>query len=211
MPPSPTRKDLTFASVVAILLAALAGVLVHYLDASNNGGLHPLATLSASGDGRAVPDILFLDNPTALPLQDFEIESGASIDLSSFRGKVTLVNLWATWCAPCRDELTALDRLQERLGGADFEVVAIALDDGGGSSAIRTYFDSAQIHSLGIYVDPDLALLRALQVQGLPASLLLDRNGRIVARLYGANSWDRKPVIEFLDRYVARNLPADGD
>lgn len=209
MPPSPTRKELTRASVAAVLLAALAGVLVHYFDAGNNDGLRPHTTLSALGDGRAAPDVFLLEDPVTPPPLAFEIESGGSIDLSNFRGKVILVNLWATWCAPCRDELTALDLLQARLGGADFEVVAIALDNGGGR-AIRAYFDAAQIRSLDVYVDPDLALLAALQVPGLPTSFLLDRSGRIVARLYGALGWDRKPVFDFLDRYVARSLAAHG-
>ena len=207
MPPSPTRNDLIRANAVAILLAALAGALVHYFDAGNNGGLRPLATLSALSDGRAVPDILLLDDPIAPPPLAFKIEPGGLIKLSSFRGKVTLVNLWATWCGPCRDELPALDRLQTRLGGADFEVVAIALDDSGGG-AIRDYFEAAQIGSLDVYIDPEFALLSALQVPGLLASLLLDHDGRIVARLYGAHSWDRRPVIDFLDRYVARSLAA---
>jgi thiol-disulfide isomerase/thioredoxin len=209
MPPSPTRKDLTRASAVAVLLAALAGVLVHYFDTGNNDVLRPLGTLSAFSDGRAVPDMLFIDDPVSPPPLTFEIESGASVELSNFRGKVTLVNLWATWCAPCRDELGALDRLQARLGDADFEVVAIALDDSGGG-AIRDYFEAAQIRSLDVYVDPDLALLPALQVPGLPTSLLLDRDGRIVVRFYGAHSWDRRPIIDFLDRYVARSLAAGG-
>ena len=207
MPPSPTRKELTRASVVAVFLAALAGVLVHYFDAGNNADLRPLATLSALGDGRAVPDILLLDDPVAPPPPAFEIESEASIELSSFRGKVTLVNLRATLCAPRRDESPALDRLQVCLGGADFEVVAIALDDSGGGP-IRDYFEAAQIRSLEVYVDPDLALLPALQVPGLPASLRRDRDGRIVAPLYGAHSRDRRPVIDFLDRYVARSRAA---
>ena len=128
----------------------------------------------------------------------FNDASGKPVDLAAFRGKVVLVNLWATWCAPCRAEMPALDRLQAALGGADFQVVAIA-EDTGGMAKVKSYLASVGAGHIVPYVDTSLESAHAFDVIGLPTSLLIDRQGRVIGRLVGPAAWDQpaaKALIE---------------
>ena len=114
---------------------------------------------------------------------------GRSLSLADFRGKTVLVNLWATWCAPCLIELPALDRLQADEGGARFQVVAISLDRRGLPAVLNTFQRSA-ITALTPYVDESGAAADQLGAVGLPASLLIDPRGGLIARRRGAVDWD---------------------
>ena len=125
----------------------------------------------------------------AAPATVFSDGEGRRVVLGDFKGKVVLVNFWATWCAPCREEMPALDRLQEKLGGPDFQVVALAVDRGG-ASAIRRFYEQVGVKQLPIYVDTSGASLREAAAPGLPTTILLDRGGREVARFVGQAEWD---------------------
>ena len=123
--------------------------------------------------------------------------------LDQLRGKFVLLNIWATWCVPCRKEMPALDRLQERLGGPDFEVVALSVDKGG-AEAVKGFYGQIGIWSLPVRVavnsDEVLAVLGAY---GLPTTLLVDRQGNEIARLVGPVDWDSKEMIDFLKKKIA--------
>jgi thiol-disulfide isomerase/thioredoxin len=138
------------------------------------GGLHRLVRLPAP---QALPDFAFTDG-----------EGGARA-LSEWKGKVVLVNLWATWCAPCKVEMPSLDRLQAKLGGADFAVLPISLDRSGADKP-RAFLASAGLSNLGLFLDTKTALMQILRAQGLPLTVLLDRQGREIARLAGPAEWD---------------------
>jgi thiol-disulfide isomerase/thioredoxin len=133
--------------------------------------------------------------PIALAFRDAH---GASRELSELRGKVVLVNLWATWCAPCIQEMPALDRLQAKLGGEAFEVLAIAVDRQG-ESVVRPFFEKLALSSLALNLDPTNAASRVLGAPGLPVSVLIDREGREIGRVLGAAEWD-EPRFERLVR-----------
>lgn len=133
--------------------------------------------------------------PIELAFQD---GAGAARTLADLRGRVVLVNLWATWCAPCIKEMPALDRLQAKLGGADFEVLAIALDRQG-ESVVRPFFDKLGLAKLALNLDPSNASSRTLAAPGLPTSVLVDREGREIGRVLGAAEWD-EPRFERLVR-----------
>jgi thiol-disulfide isomerase/thioredoxin len=125
---------------------------------------------------------------------DFVDAAGAPVSLAAWRGRVVLVNLWATWCAPCIEEMPALDRVQAKLGGPDFAVVAIAVDRQG-ERVVRPFFEKLGLAHLVLHLDPANASLRALEARGLPVSVLLDREGRERGRVLGAAAWDG-PVFE---------------
>ncbi|MBI3042934.1 MAG: TlpA family protein disulfide reductase [Betaproteobacteria bacterium] len=168
-----------------MLVASAVGV---YLETSG-GGAFPVAG-PQKGVGWAktpepVPDIRFVDG------------NGAPRALSNFRGKVVLLNVWATWCAPCRKEMPALDRLQRTLGGADFEVVALSIDNGGAAAA-RQFYDEIGIRSLAVYVDASMEATGKLRALGIPTTLLLDREGRERWRKTGPAEWDSPEIIESL-------------
>jgi thiol-disulfide isomerase/thioredoxin len=106
-----------------------------------------------------------------------------------FKGKVTLLNLWATWCAPCRKEMPELAQLQRDLGGADFQVVELSEDLKGYGPSYK-FLEQVKAQNLTLYADEKGAALDALRGPGLPITLLLDREGREVGRLIGPAAWD---------------------
>jgi thiol-disulfide isomerase/thioredoxin len=124
-----------------------------------------------------LPDLVFLDG------------AGAQRSLKDWQGKVVLLNLWATWCAPCRKEMPALDRLRAALGSDKFDVVALSVDRTGLEGA-KKFLDQINVQSLELYADPTAKISSQLRVAGLPATLLLDREGREIGRLTGPAEWD---------------------
>jgi thiol-disulfide isomerase/thioredoxin len=136
-----------------------------------------------------VPRMTVLTEPRALPPIDFRDAEGKPVSLERFRGKVVLLNLWATWCGPCRAEMPALDRLQAKLGGPQFEVVALSTDVGG-LQAVREFYTSLEIAHLAIYVEGEGNVLTTLGAPGLPTTLLVDAQGREVGRDLGAANWE---------------------
>ena len=113
-----------------------------------------------------------------------------------------LLNIWATWCEPCREEMPALDRLQAKLGGERFLVVALSVDQQGSAIARRFYAETG-IKALPLYIDPTAKAAFTVDAAGVPASLLIDRQGREIGRHLGAVKWDDAEVVERLRRAIA--------
>jgi thiol-disulfide isomerase/thioredoxin len=133
----------------------------------------------------------FIKHPAPKDIAAFSFAdgSGTVLDLSHWKGKVVLLNLWATWCAPCRKEMPELARLQQDMGSADFEVVALS-EDLKGAEASAKFLDDIKADALALYVDPKATALEAVQSVGLPTTLLIDRNGKEVGRLLGPAEWN---------------------
>jgi thiol-disulfide isomerase/thioredoxin len=123
------------------------------------------------------------------PATSFLDANGARLNLERFRGKVVVLNLWATWCTPCIAEMPMLDRLQQQLEGLDVVVVALSLD-AGGPNVVRAFYKEHGIEHLGIYVDPTMRAQSDFKVIGLPTTILIDRKGRDRGRLVGPAEWD---------------------
>jgi thiol-disulfide isomerase/thioredoxin len=122
--------------------------------------------------------------PKPMAAVAFEDGQGRAGTLADFKGRVVLVNLWATWCVPCRKEMPALDRLQAALDGPDFQIVPISLDRGGVETVHKFYTETGLQH-LGMYLDVSGQSLRALGAIGLPTTLLLARDGSEIGRIVG--------------------------
>ena len=132
---------------------------------------------------------VFRKAPEDLPEVKFLDASAKERTLADWRGKVVLLNLWATWCLPCRKEMPALDRLQRELGSDQFQVVAVSVDRTGLEGA-RKFLADTGAETLALYADPSARMGSALRAAGLPATLLLDRQGREIGRLLGPAEWD---------------------
>jgi len=155
----------------------------------------PLAAAAAE------PNFALVDPPKALPDVRFVDGDGRNRALSDFRGKVVLLNVWATWCIPCRKEMPTLDRLQGTLGGADFQVVALSIDRQG-LAVVRKFYGEIGIKYLGMHVDSSGKAARELGAVGLPTTLLIDREGREISRLVGPAEWDAPDMIAFIRRRI---------
>lgn len=144
-------------------------------------------------------DIPFLREFAATPVPPltFQDDAGRPRSLADFRGKLVLLNLWATWCAPCREEMPALDRLQAQLGDHDFEVLALSIDQNG-TDQVRKFFAEVGINSLQIYIDPKARAGFTLGVAGIPTSLLIDGAGRVFGRHTGIAKWDSPEIVASL-------------
>ena len=147
-----------------------------------------------------------LQEPRALPDISFSDGDGRPVKLSNFRGKVVLLNVWATWCPPCRAEMPTLDRLQAKLGGSGFEVVALSIDQGG-SFVVREFYDEVGIKALRIYIDHNAEASTAIGVNGIPATLLIDRTGRELGRKIGPAEWDSQEIVKLIQGYVEAPAP----
>lgn len=132
----------------------------------------------------------------------FQTATGAAVGFDRFRGKVTVVNFWATWCPPCRKEMPSIDRLRADVAGDDVEVVVIALDRAS-PEKIKEFFLSIGSENLKIYRDPTLRLGTEAGVLGMPVTIILDREGREVARLQGEAEWDAPEAKDMIARIVA--------
>jgi thiol-disulfide isomerase/thioredoxin len=128
------------------------------------------------------------DAPKDVSPFTFVDATGAEKDLSVLKGKVTLLNLWATWCGPCRKEMPDLAKLQKEMGGADFQVVELS-EDLKGYEASYNFLKEVGADHLTLYADPKTAALTAVNAPGLPITLLLNREGKEIGRLLGPAPW----------------------
>ncbi|WP_245613267.1 TlpA family protein disulfide reductase [Skermanella stibiiresistens] len=141
------------------------------------------------------------DQPRPVPDLGFIGPSGAQASLSDFKGKIVLLNLWATWCAPCVKEMPSLDALQARLGGEDFQVVALSLDRGG-RNVVQPFFERLGIRNLEMYLDPPSAAMGTLKPRGLPTTLVIDRDGFELGRLEGEADWNSEEAVRMLRHFI---------
>ena len=153
----------------------------------------------------ATNEIPLLDEPRALPDIEFFDESNNPVSLDNWLGKVVLLNIWATWCGPCRTEMPTLDRLQEKLGSDQFEVVALSIDEAG-LGVVKKFFEQINVKNLDIYIDPTYQSAGKLQALGLPATILIDPKGQELGRLVGPAEWDTPELISFFKRVVSEQF-----
>jgi thiol-disulfide isomerase/thioredoxin len=141
------------------------------------------------------------EKPRPMPALAFADRDGRPLNLGDFHGRVVLLNLWATWCVPCRREMPALDRLQQRLGGRDFTVLPLSIDQGG-APAVERFYRRLGLKRLGVYVASSARVSGSLALPGVPASFLVDAAGRGVARKIGPADWDGKDMVALIRRYL---------
>ena len=140
-------------------------------------------------------------DPVPLLSPPFKDGEGRNLMLSDFAGRVVLLNIWASWCPPCREEMPALDALQRKLGGRDFAVLPISIDTGGIDAALGFYKETG-IRDLGLYWGEDIRVQLAFAAFGLPTTLLIDRKGQELARIFGPAKWDKPAAIGQIESVI---------
>ncbi len=142
-----------------------------------------------------------LRNPRAAADFTFVDTNGRRRGLADYRGRVVLVNFWATWCAPCAREMPSLDRLAARLEGRPFALVALNLDRGGAVEA-APFLARLGLGHIALFLDPGGRAQRALNVRALPSSILFDAKGREVGRLGGPAEWDAPEAVALIRHFI---------
>lgn len=198
--PIPAKRRRYRAAIVAagslLFAASLVGVWLSLPPANAPTSDAPAATA-------APRPFVFIPYASPRPVANlgFEDGDGRKRTLADFRGKVVLLNIWATWCGPCRKEMPTLDRLQSKLGSPDFEVVALSIDRGG-QAAVKSFYDEIKIQALALYVDATAEAGDKLGVVGIPTTLLLNREGLEIGRVTGGAEWDSPAVVDVISRYL---------
>jgi len=198
--PAPRRRSAGRIVGLAAAAGAIVGLAAVYVIGSGGGNASG-ACAAAAATAAAVkpyatgPVAAFLPAKEPISLKDlaFTGADGKPKTLADLAGKTVLLNLWATWCVPCREEMPALDRLEAALGGKDFEVVAVNLDtrDDGRDAA---FLKEIGVERLALYRDRSMDVFNELKGRGravgLPMTLLVDANGCEIGLLHGPAEWD---------------------
>jgi thiol-disulfide isomerase/thioredoxin len=183
-------------SLLILLLAALLLALTLLIQ-SRRPAPPELTLVPAERGPMPAPAFALAAPPRPLPALAFTDGAGKAMTLADFHGRVVLLNIWATWCAPCRQEMPTLDRLQASLGSRDFEVVALSVDRKG-LDAVTGYFAAIGAKALRPYVDSSGKVATALDLPGVPTTFLIDREGREVARVVGAADWSQPAAADLI-------------
>lgn len=212
-----SKKSLSTGLLVAIMavLGGLAGAGLLYgksllsgnaaerADASCSATPDQLASLKGQARGE-VAAMIVRDSGTALPRLQFNAQDGAVKTLDDFSGKALLVNLWATWCVPCREEMPALSELESEAGDAGFQVLAINIDTGDAQKP-AAFLDEIGVSNLVLYKDASLGVFNTLKKEGLafglPVTLMVGPDGCLLGAMNGPALWsgeDAKALIATL-------------
>ena len=149
---------------------------------AKSSGRNPLST-------GAMTTFVFKKTPEPLPDVAFVDAEGKSVSLKDWHGKTVLLNVWAPWCGPCRQEMPALDRLEKELGSDKFQVVALSVDKDG-IEAAKKFLANNKVENLKPFADPTARDGATLKVFGMPTTILIDPQGREIGRLVGPAEWD---------------------
>jgi len=212
------RSRLLASGLIGVVLLLLLGVFALWMGWSGSGSEIAVApecrasqdlarTLAPLARGE-VAAITASKSPAPPPEVTFEGPTGRPMSLADFKGRTVLVNLWATWCVPCRQEMPALDKLQATFGGPDFEVVAVNVDTRNPEKP-RAWLAENGIRHLSYYADPSGKLLQVLQrsghVIGLPTTVIVDRAGCELALLKGPAEWTSEDAIALVRAALDRS------
>ncbi len=136
-----------------------------------------------------------------LPELAFNDEENKPVTLADFRGKVVLLNIWATWCVPCRKEMPTLDALQAELGSGQFEVVALSIDHAG-IGVVGKFYRETGVRHLRKFIDPSMQSTSTLGIDSVPTTLLIGHDGREIGRLVGASEWNSQAMMDLITRAI---------
>lgn len=142
-----------------------------------------------------------LSKPRQLPELRFADGEGHALSLTDFHGRMVLINVWATWCIPCRKEMPSLDRLQAAFDKSTFLVLPLSIDQKG-ASVVLPFYRELGLKSLGVYIDTSGRASFDLNALGVPTTLLVDHEGREIGRRAGAVEWDRPETIAFFRKRI---------
>ena len=199
---------------VSIAILVLLGVLLWALDRprATSGGssqrppsqvmeavMPALIPSAAKSSSEGVQPGRFVPADPVLPAPEYIFTDGEGnpLRLTDMKGRVVVLNLWATWCGPCVREMPLLDHLQEQVHAQMIDVVAVSLDRQG-APVVRAFYEKAGIRNLPIRLDRKSSATAVLSVRGLPTTFIIDRDGDLLGKIEGEVAWDDESIIQFL-------------
>ncbi len=201
------RRKLIAGTAVAALLAGLAGVYgIGGLqrNAGTDAGCQAAVDIAKRIGPLARGEVAALtvaEKPLRVPELSFQDAEGRQHMLKNWRGRFVLLNLWATWCVPCRQEMPALDALEGKLGGQDFQVVAVNIDTRDPDKP-KAWLKEVGINRLAYFADPQAKVFQDLKAVGrafgMPTTLLIDPEGCEIATLAGPAEWASDDAVKFI-------------
>ena len=198
--------------VVAVLDLAILAIwaVYHYGEAFIVGSSHQRPGVASTAEApppSATAGFVFYAQPSVLPEIRFMDGEGRNLSLADFRGKPIILNIWATWCGPCRSEMPKLERLQLTVGRSNLLVLPLSIDRQD-VSVVKQFYGELGLNALSIYVDSSGRAARDLNTVGIPTTLLIDRDGREIGREVGATEWDSPEVVALVRQHLG--LPPGG-
>jgi thiol-disulfide isomerase/thioredoxin len=214
MPELPSPRPAATRRIPLAIGAVLIGAVIGFAGVYGIGGLKH----GAAGDSACRPAVdlarklaplahgevaalTMATTPLRLPDLTFEDADGKPKKLSDWRGRIVLVNLWATWCVPCRKEMPALEGLQAKLGGPNFEVVAVNIDTRDAEKP-KNFLKEANLTRLGYFSDQKAKVFQDLKAVGralgMPTSVLVDGEGCEIATIAGPAEWDSDDAVKLI-------------
>lgn len=177
--------------ILVIVIAVVVGIYLFHQEQkkSDNPLGQPLVVV-----GRAAPDF-------ALPKLNGEV-----VRLSDYRGKVVFLNIWATWCSPCREEMPSMEKLYQRMQGEDFEMLAVSIDALGAAS-VGPFVAELKL-TFPVLLDAQGAIQRLYNTTGVPETFIIDKNGIVAAKIIGARDWGGEDAIQAFKDLIHK--PAEG-
>ena len=160
-----------------------------------------ITALGLAGRAEAKPLMPLHDAPREMLSPPFVNGAGRDLTLEDFRGRIVLLNIWATWCVPCREEMPTLDALQARLGGDGFHVLPLSIDRAG-LKVVRRFYEEIGIQHLDIYLADSTRAMWAFGALGLPTTILIGRGGKELGRLVGPAEWDSPEIISQMQTII---------
>jgi peroxiredoxin len=138
------------------------------------------------------------------PAPDFTLPdlTGTLVSLADFRGKVVLLNIWATWCLPCVEEMPSMEKLHREMQGEDFSILAVSIDNAGAEVVIP--FVEKHDLSFTVLVDRKATLKRLFQATGVPESIIIDQQGIIAEKVIGARNWSSPEILGYFRSLIQR-------
>lgn len=177
-------KRIVFALLTVTLLVAIG-------CKKENNAVKPAADSNARAvEGSAAPDFTVRDL------------AGQEVKLASLKGKVVLVNFWATWCPPCKEEFPSMMKLNQSMTGKQFQMMAISIDEDG-KEAVESYFKKSGM-ALPVFLDNDGAVSRSYGTTGVPETFIVDKAGIIQKKIIGGMDWSSPEVVAYLDELLKK-------
>ena len=187
------EKKFDYRAVILIFLM-LTGVMVLLLLNRNRSNNDP-ANLMLIGIGLTASDF-------TLPGLD-----GKMVSLSDYKGKVVLVNIWATWCPPCVDEMPSIEKLYQKLKGEDFEILAVSIDSLG-LEVVAPFMKKYKL-TFPALIDPTGNIRMTYRTTGVPESFIIDKNGILVKKIIGPRDWANPEILLFFQDLIQKPWPRE--